>query len=271
MQIANIAIRHDDDSPSLKPPVLGQSSHTRPSCRPSCRLQPASLSATSFSWWFSSLITSYFYILLPLPAAGLQPAWSTPPETIRNGPSMRPFHAQPMQSNPRSGARMPPFGPHRPTIPRQIPGLQRSCEPLFPRTRESKHHRTDLPPRHGQKKWAEMTPKRTGFNAEIMQNRPHFNARMPSFGPLFQANPRANFWPQAGLSSHSSQRMRIPASDAGSDVTTKSAKTTKVIATNFQTAYLKRKRLRQSHGFLPSRSSRTSWSKYLRLRSSVAV
>ena len=33
--------------------------------RPSCRLQPASLSATSFSWWSSSLITSYFFFLQP--------------------------------------------------------------------------------------------------------------------------------------------------------------------------------------------------------------
>ena len=32
---------------------------------PACRLQPASLSAASFSWWSSSLITSYFLFLQP--------------------------------------------------------------------------------------------------------------------------------------------------------------------------------------------------------------
>ena len=152
------------------------------------------------------------HLLLPLPAAGLQPAWPTPPETTRKtagtDPKLRPFHAEPMQNNPRSGARMPPFGPQLPTIPRQISGFQQSCKPSSPRTRESRDQRTDLPPRNDQKKWAEMTPKRTGFNAEIMQNRPHFGALLPHFGPLFQANPRANFWPQADLSSHSSPRTR---------------------------------------------------------------
>ena len=158
LQITAIADREHCDSSRLRLAVIKTASSRTviapPAILPGCLPASAGI-LVCHQLQLVVLQSHHLLLVLPLPAAGLQPAWPMSPETTRKGtrndPKLRPFRAEPMQNNPRSGARMPPFGPHLPTIPRQIPGLQQSCKPSFPRTRESRDQRTGFIAPNGQK------------------------------------------------------------------------------------------------------------------------